>query len=74
MTVWKTCLKTAPKKLRYRNNKKFYADDFKTELNENLASSSTCDNFKQAFLALLDKHASYKRQTVYDKNLEKQSV
>ena len=75
MTVWKTCLKTAPKKLRYRNNKKFYAADFKTELNENLAgSSSTYDNFKQAFLALLDKHASFKRQTVYDKNLEKQSV
>ena len=74
MTVWKTSLKTAPKKLRYRN-KKFYADDFKTELNENLASSSsTYGNFKQAFLALLDKHASYKRQTVYDKNLEKQSV
>ena len=70
MTVWKTSLKTAPKKLRT-----FYADDFKTELNENLASSSsTYDNFKQAFLALLDKHASYKRQTVYDKNLEKQSV
>ena len=65
VTVWKTSLKTAPKKLRYRNNKKFYAADFKTELNENLAgSSSTYDNFKQAFLALLDKHASYKSKKI----------
>ena len=65
MTFWKTSLKTAPKKLRYRNNKKFYAADFKTELNENLAgSSSTYDNFKQAFLALLDKHASYKSKKI----------
>ena len=34
-------------------------------MKENLASSSsTYDNFKQAFLALLDKHASYKSKKI----------
>ena len=57
--------KTAPKEIHYRGYDKFNADDFKTELRQNLATSSrNYENFEQAYLSLSDKHASYKRKKI----------
>ena len=61
VTVKKTSFRTAPKEIHYRDYKKYNAVDFKTALRQNLATSSrNFENFEQAFLALLDKHAPYK--------------
>ena len=53
VTVLKTLFrKTAPKEIHYRDFKKFNVDDFKTELRQDLATSSgNYENFEQAFLA-----------------------
>lgn len=49
----------APKELHYRDYNKFDADDFKTELKQNVATKgSNYKNSEQKFLALLDKHVS----------------
>ena len=66
MIVLKTSFrKIAPKDIHYRDYDKFDADDFKTELRQNLAaSSSNYENLEQAFLALLDKHAPYKSKKI----------
>ena len=63
MTVFKTSFrKTAPKELHYIDFNKFNADDFKTELKQNLTTSgSNYEYFEQTFLALLDKHAKSKK-------------
>ena len=69
----------APTELHYRDYKKFN-DDSKTGLKQNLATnSSTYENFEQAFLALLDKHAPFKSKKIRancirQKTLERQSV
>ena len=66
VTALKTSFrKTAPRELHYRDYNKSDADDFKTELKQDLAtSSSNYQNFEQAFLALLDKHAPYNSKKI----------
>ena len=66
MTVLKTSFrKTGPKEIHYSDYCKFNADDFKTELKQNLATSSiNYENFEQLFLALLDKHAPHKSKKI----------
>ena len=66
MTVLKTSFrKTAPKEIHHRDYNKFNVDDFKTELKQYLAtSSSNYKNFEQAFLALLGKHSPYKSEKI----------
>ena len=51
MTVLKTSFrKTAPKEIYYRDYNEFNADNFKTELKQNFAiSSSDYENFEKAF-------------------------
>ena len=64
VTVLKTSFKkTVSKEIHYRDYNKFNADNIKSELilKQNLATStSNYENFEEAFLALLDKHAPYK--------------
>ena len=81
VTVLKTSFReAAPKQLHYRNHNKFNAVDLKIGYEQNLAAnSSNFENFEQAFLALIDKHAPNKskniraNQVVWKKVLEKQS-
>ena len=55
----------APKEINYRDYKKFNADDFKTQLRQNLVTSSrNYENFEQAFLTLLDKLVPYKSKKI----------
>ena len=57
--------KTALRKIHYSYYDKFNADAFKTELRKSLAtSSSNYESFEQAFLASLDKLASYKSKKI----------
>ena len=66
MTVLKTSFrKTAPTELHYKDYNKFNADDSKSELKENLATSgSNYKYFEQAFLAFFDKRAPYKSEKI----------
>ena len=81
MTVLKTSFReAAPKQLHYRNHNKFNGVDLKIGYEQNLAAnSSNFENFEQAFLALIDKHAPNKskniraNQVLWKKVLEKQS-
>ena len=60
----------APKEIHYGDYKKLNADNFKTELRQNLASSSkNYENFEKAFLALVDKHALHKSNKIRAKDL-----
>ena len=74
--------KTAPKEIHCRDYEKFNADNFEAEFKQNLATSSrNYENFEEAFLTLLDKHAPYKSKKIRTnqvpymtkKTLEKQS-
>ena len=71
----------APREHHYRDYNIFHANNFKTELKQNLVTSSNIyENFEQAFLALLDKYARYKSKKMranqvphMTKNLRKKS-
>ena len=60
-----SCKKMTSKEIHYGGSNKFTGDDFKTELRQNLStSSSKYQNFEQAYLALLDKRSLNKSKKI----------
>ena len=65
VTVLKyTIVKSKPKIVTYRCYKTFKKDDFRKELKVAISNASTYDEFYNAYINVLDKHAPIKSKTI----------